>query len=317
MKRQIQTVHWLTKFKSNFNYIQEVCIDGKKTDRFNSKLGFHELFVAQVMRTGNCLTLLTSSFPFSLEAFKNINLFEDIARYVFWTFNKSFLIQLNDFLMTLSVAELKRIQNILAENFTPYEGMVENEWDEELIWCVKKNHNLKKDQKFSMMYEKDSANREEVVSILNNCILEKENESMKNGHQRIPHKAKEGISPSRVSFLEMLVPIDSTPKKTLELIKDALEMAGAKHDIFLPPVLTVNDKKSKGFNGTVAAMVCFFYESKLFNTSFSKEEILEAFLVDYKIDIPKYKGNFNFFNEDYYFKTLKTKLKRLKFDPAF
>ena len=167
------------------------------------------------------------------------------------------------------------------------------------------------------MYKKDSTNRKEVLSILNNYILEKEDRSVKNSNQSSSYKVKEAISPSRVSFLEMLVPINDRPENTLEVIKDTLEIAGAKHDIFSPPVLTVNAKKSKGFNGTVAAMVCFFYESKLFKNSFSKEEILEAFLADYKIEIPKYKGNFNFFNEDYYFQTLKTKLKRLKFNPIF
>jgi hypothetical protein len=310
MKKQIPTVHWPTKFKSNFNYIQEVCIDGKKTDLFNSRIGFYELYVPQVMRIGNCLTLLTSSFNFSLQAFKNINLFEDIAKYVFWTFNKGFLIQLNDFLMNLSAEELKRIQNVLVENLVPYERIAEDEPDEELIWCVKKNNNLKKDHKFSMMYEKDSTNRKEVLCILNNCISEKE----KNTTIDIK-ETRHSITPARISFLEMLVPIDERPEKTLELIKDSLEMAGAKHDIFLPPVLTVSNKKSKGFNGTVAAMICFFYESKLFKSSFSKEEVLEAFLTNYKIEIPKYKGNFNFFNEDYYFKTLKVNLKRLKLDP--
>ena len=110
MKKLKRKIHWPTKIISNKNYIKEVSLDGKVSNTFNFKTGYYELYAAQIMRAGNCITLLSSAPVFSLESFRNSNLFEDIARYVFWTFNESYRLQLMEHLSNFSDVELQRCQ---------------------------------------------------------------------------------------------------------------------------------------------------------------------------------------------------------------
>ncbi len=124
MKKLKRKIHWPTKIISNKNYIKEVSIDGKVTNTFNFKTGYYDLYAAQIMRTGNCITLLSSPPVFSLESFRNGNLFEDIAKYVFWTFNENYRLQLMEHLSNFSDIELQRCQNLLNKNFIPYEDIV-------------------------------------------------------------------------------------------------------------------------------------------------------------------------------------------------
>ena len=113
-----------------------------------------------------CITLLSSPPTFSLESFKNSNLFEDIAKYVFWTFNEGYRLQIMEHLSGFSDVELQGCQNLLHNNFIPYEGIGEDNSDEELVWCTVKNNNLKGDQKFALMYRKDKENRQAILNRL-------------------------------------------------------------------------------------------------------------------------------------------------------
>ncbi|HCN83978.1 MAG TPA: hypothetical protein DIT07_10225, partial [Sphingobacteriaceae bacterium] len=65
MKRLKRKIHWPTKIISNKNYIKEVSIDGKVTNTFNFKMGYYDLYATQIMRAGNCITLLSSPPVFS------------------------------------------------------------------------------------------------------------------------------------------------------------------------------------------------------------------------------------------------------------
>jgi len=50
----------------------------------------------QIIRTGNGITLLTNEISTTEEPFWKTNHFEDIAKFVFWTFNKIFLLKIID-----------------------------------------------------------------------------------------------------------------------------------------------------------------------------------------------------------------------------
>lgn len=82
------------------------------------------------MRVGNCLTLLSTPPVFSLQIFKSTNLFDDAAKYIFWTFNATYLHTLEKYFSTLSSEELKDTLSILQTNPESYVHVDGNEADE-------------------------------------------------------------------------------------------------------------------------------------------------------------------------------------------
>ena len=107
---------------------------------------------------------------FSLESFRNSNLFEDIVKYVFWTFNESYRLQIIEYLSGFDNLELQRCQYLLDNNFIPYDGIGEDNPDEELVWCLVKNNHLRGDPKFQLMYQKDRENREAILKEIKKMI---------------------------------------------------------------------------------------------------------------------------------------------------
>ncbi len=89
-------VGFATKLLSNHYYLNEVQVEGKTTSKFNFKIGSNDQYAAQIIRTGNCITLLSNHITLTDDSFWNTNYFEDLTRYVFWTFNKSFLMKLTE-----------------------------------------------------------------------------------------------------------------------------------------------------------------------------------------------------------------------------
>ena len=129
---QKRKVGFVTKLLSNRMYLNEVSVEGKTSNKFNFKIGWYDLYAAQIIRNGNCITLLSNSFVLDKRTFWNTNYFEDLTRYVFWTFNKSFLATLTDAIETLSPITLQRCAELLRDNFTPYDDKLEENADEEL-----------------------------------------------------------------------------------------------------------------------------------------------------------------------------------------
>jgi len=166
-------IGFATKLLSNRMYLNEVSVEGKTSHKFNFKIGYYDLYSAQIIRNGNCITLLSNSIPITKDTFWNTNYFEDMTRYVFWTFNKSFLLKLIDTIDTLIPTTLQRCADLLRQNFTPYDDKLEEQADEELYWCLVKNGWLKKDSKFKKMYSLDIENRTTLLQILSekNCFV--------------------------------------------------------------------------------------------------------------------------------------------------
>jgi len=153
----------LTKFISQQHYMNEVSVDGKKNIKFHYKLGFFDPYVSQIIRTGNGITLLTNEITITEKSFWNINHFEDIAKFVFWTFNKSFLLKIIDGIQTRKLSILTRVQELLKENSAAYRDPMPETADEELMFCYRKKESMKKDSKFELMFSLDQENRAEFL----------------------------------------------------------------------------------------------------------------------------------------------------------
>ena len=78
-------IGFLTKYLSNRHYISEVSVEGKQSSKFHFTTGYYDRYVNQIIRTGNCITLLSTKISITEEVFWNINYFEDIVKYVFCT----------------------------------------------------------------------------------------------------------------------------------------------------------------------------------------------------------------------------------------
>jgi hypothetical protein len=125
-----------TKFLSNRHYLTEVPVEGKKAPTFHLRLSNYGLYVAQIFRTGNCVTLLSTPFAITENSFWNTNHFEDVAKYVFWTFNRSFLLKLLDQVESQKPSVLNWCRDLLKEFTITYPEPLPD--DAEGVWCVLK-----------------------------------------------------------------------------------------------------------------------------------------------------------------------------------
>jgi hypothetical protein len=310
MKRLKRKIHWPTKIISNKNYIKEVSIDGKVTNTFNFKMGYYDLYVAQVMRAGNCITLLSSPPVFSLESFRNSNLFEDIVKYVFWTFNKSYRLQLMEHLSGFGDLELQRCHNLLYNNFIPYDGIGEDHPDEELVWCMVKNNHLREDPKFQLMYQKDRENREAILKEINKMIeLLDTNKTETVSFETFPTIDKE--PKKQAGFLDMVIPVNGSIENTLNYIESKIIEARLPHNIFHTISKTKKGANQTGLNSEIAAMVNIFQDNGYFKQEFTFKDIFKSFGVYTKNQAGK-DYDYSFFVQDYNFKKFLENLKSLK-----
>ena len=167
--RKEHKVSYATKLLSNYFYLNEVELEAKTTSKFNKHLGIYDQYIMQIITSGNCITLLSNSTaPLDDVSFWNPNYFEDLAKYVFWTFNRSFLIKITETLHHTKPSYLKRCIELLKQNRAPYNELLDDCQDEEVIWCHVKNEKLKADPRFSIMYVLDKQNRTAILLALKN-----------------------------------------------------------------------------------------------------------------------------------------------------
>ena len=221
MSKQMK-VGFATKILSNRNYIKEVSVEGKTTNKFNFSIGFYDQYASQIIRIGNCITLLSNDITINKDNFWNPNYFEDLTRYVFWTFNKSFLFTLTEATDTLSPSIIKRCALVLLKNLIPYSNKLEETSDEELHWCLVKNQNFKEDPKFQQMYLLDRENRMALMAALSAKIT-----SFDTQEKALPKTSGETLTtePSVASFLDVLKPLNNNPNETLHYMVSKLEEA--------------------------------------------------------------------------------------------
>ncbi len=309
-------VHFVTKLLSMHHYLSEVPVDGKTTGKYFKRLGYNEHYVSLIIRTGNCITLLSTVIPISVDNFWNTNYLEDITRFVFWTFNKSFVLKLTEKIESLKLSDVQRCAELLKENFIPYGEPMPDNIDEEVQFCYVKNGNLKKDPKFSQMYLVDQGNRTAILKAIEKRMAELQN-SLRQPITPEELPIKENItqtSSNKVSFLDILRPYNGSPEETLQFIRQRMEDAGFEFNLFSPVLRLDNGKNPYGLNGCMAAMIDHFYQLNYFKNEYTLEQIFKAYLQYSGNTIGKLKTFLSEFRNDKSFIKHSDKLKRLKVD---
>ena len=340
-------VDFVTRVNTGFtNYFYNIPIEGQLVTKRISPILLAERdiqFAIRIVQKGNILSLVKLGISVDKDNFFEDFIFRQLVLSSFWTFDEFFLRNLLKNISGLLYEDAIIFYKFLDSNFYPYRTIL-NLRGNEYEWAMtRKLPACLRDKKLMAVFKYDYQNRlvirmelkkhclslflsENEVSKLNtpgDIILQKQSSSslssagkdkivkseiLKKGEIENKSGHKE---PLKISFAEMLDIKEYDKENRLEYIKTTMELAKAKYNIFIPPTLTSNNKNPKGFNGTVAAAISFFYENGFFYKKYTIEDIIEAFICDYKFDIPKYKGKFSFFMDQYDFKDLITRLKKL------
>lgn len=306
-----KNIGFTTKYLSNRNYLKELSVDGKRTGRFYFYIGFYDKYVSQIIRNGNCISLLTHEIGITSDNFWNTNYFEDLSRFVFWTFNKSFLLTITEKIDLLKISVLKRCRELLAENPAPYGQQLQIDADEELQWCILKNHNLTKSGQFEKMYALDRQNRLAILSALDNKIASL-SPALSPTQENPLSTAQEIQANNTPIFLEMLRPMNGGAEETLQFIKSKLSEADFEFNLFESIPKLANGKNPYGLNGCIAAMIEFFYQHNYFKPEHTLEEIFKAYQFYSGNRIGKLKVFISEFRNDNNFRKYSARLKELK-----
>ncbi|HVU97329.1 MAG TPA: hypothetical protein VHE34_19000 [Puia sp.] len=301
-------------FISHRHYLNEVPVEGKKNLRFLCRLGFWDRYHLQIIRTDNCISLLTTPFAITEESFWNINHFEDLAKYVFWTFNKSFLLKILGRVESQRLPILLRCRDLLAEYPVAYKEPAPADADQELLFCYRKSAHLKTQAEFALLYQLDAQNRQEFLTAVEKRI---------NDFPSSPPRLADGdtnLSPALDSppaaraaiFLEMLRPMNGSPEDTLEFMISRTEEAGCHFKLFSPVKRLANGKNPYGFNGCVGGMIDFFYQQGYFKQEYNLEQVFEAYLRYSGNSIGKFKSYLSEFRNDRHYREFFRQLKGLK-----
>lgn len=298
-----RNVSFPTKLLSNHHYLNEVSVEGKKTRKFHFHIGWYDLYAGQIIRTGNCITLLSNPYSLTVDTFWNIHYFEDITKFIFWTFNNSFRLKLIDQIALLPVSTIKHCLTLLDENFTPFDENRSANADEELQWCYQKNNYLKNDKAFRLMYQLDKENRTAIKEALERRTAGQSTETI--------HPTDEQ-QPSEPSFLDLLRPMNDSSHETLYFIARKTEEAEFPHNLFQPVPKLTNGKNPYGLNGSMAAMIDFFYQHNYFKKGCTPEQIFRAYFAYSGNEPGKRSTFFSEFRDDNNFIKYSDKLKALK-----
>ena len=224
MKERVK-VGWATKWLSNRKYLNEVSVEGKISSVYFKHLGHFDSYQNEVIRSGNCITLLSSPFSIKIESFWKLHFLEENLRFVFFTFNKSFVLDLIHHIPQLKPFELAGAIQLFQEYFEAFSITLPLENDEELQWCMVKNEHLKNDPHFEKMYLLDKVNRQTLLTAL-----------LSYAHPT-PPVASDNLDKTQpehsVLFIDMLNTQEGlTEIDILNRIKEYLQKAGFEYDIF-------------------------------------------------------------------------------------
>ncbi|HCN83977.1 MAG TPA: hypothetical protein DIT07_10220, partial [Sphingobacteriaceae bacterium] len=224
--------------------------------------------------------------------------------------NESYRLQLIEHLSGFRKVELQRCQNLLYNNFIPYDGIGEDNPDEELVWCMVKNNHLRGDPKFQLMYQKDRENREAILKeIIKMIELLPVNKTETVSFETFPTIDKELKKPA--GFLDMIIPINGSIENTLNYIESKIIEARFPHNIFHSINKTKKGANQTGLNSEIAAMVNVFQDNGYFKQEFTFKDIFKSFGIYTKNQAGK-DYDYSFFVQDYNFKKYLENLKSLK-----
>ena len=308
-----QKISFSAKFLSIRHYLNEVPVEGQVTDPTQRKLGNYDKYISQVIRAGNCITLLRDSFPMTVSSFWNINHFEKFATSVFWTFNKSFLLKLLDQMGIQKLMVLNRCRELLNNNPVAYPEPMPEDADDELQVCYLKNSNLKKDARFRSIYTLDQQNRKLILKAVESRIaaLSPAPPIMSLSHSAGNPPATAAPQPS-ISFLNLVRPMNGSSDETIKFIIDQVKQAGIPFALFSKVARLRNGKNRYGLNGAMAAMVRFFYDRNYFNRDYEFVDVFTSYLLFSGNSIGKLQTFLENYQEDSHFQKYLENLKDLK-----
>ena len=236
--------------------------------------GQDKQYITQVIRAGNALTLLSHTLELTRDNFWNTHYFEDISRFIFWTFNKSFLLALEERITSLPLATVSRYIQLLKENPEHYQVPFTEFAVQELGWCTVKDDHFQNNPSVRKMYELDKENRDVLLEVL---------EKRQNFFKEIADEKKINvIKPTSVNagytnFLEILKPLNGSAKQTLQFLISQSAAAGFEYDIFTQVSKLSNNKNPYGLNSTIGAVIDYFYQLGYFKKAYGMEDILKAY----------------------------------------
>jgi hypothetical protein len=300
-------------------YLNEVPVEGKISDKFLRKWDV-EVYVRQIIRVGNCITLLSNKFTITEETFWNLNYFKDYVQYVYWTFNETFLEKITEGVNLKSLTVLSRFRDLLLKFPNPYLEPEPEDADDELRYSYLKKRSLANDKKnrFDLMFSLDRQNRQAFLLAVEKRISDLTqsapiSEAPSSGsfpdevHTTIPTARQE------INFLDVLRPMNGKPENTLQLIKEKTEEARLDFNIFTQVRLLKNGDNPYGLNGCMIAMIDHFYTLKYFkNEEYTLAEVFSAYLRYSGNKIGKMSDYLAHYHTDKYYKRNIDRLKSLK-----
>jgi len=300
-----------TKYLSNRHFLNEVSVEGKMNSKFQFRLGNYDLYAAQIIRTGNCITLLSTPLSVTEDSFWNTNHFEDLVKYVFWTFNRSFLLKLLSGLEKQPPAILALYRELLLEYPAAYREPVPAHADEELRFCYMKNGNMKKDAKFRLMYSLDEQNRSAFLKAVEKGIAE----GLASLGKPLPSPIEDSAGPEEISpldFFQLVRPMNGSPEETIRFITNKTQQAGYKFSPFTPVKRLANGKNPYGFNGAAAAMIYHFQQLGYIDKEYVFVDVFKAYLKYSQNTVGKLSTFLANYREDNQFRKYLSNLKELE-----
>ncbi|MDQ2719659.1 MAG: hypothetical protein M3Z26_07870 [Bacteroidota bacterium] len=264
----------------------------------------------KIVRTGSCITLLSDYVPIEAKTFFRLLYFEDYAKYVFWTFNDNFLIDLSGNVLLIDNDNIASCIKILRVYPVAYDEKLNTCVDGEISYCYRKIASLKKDKKFDQMFALDLQNRKTVLELLEKRLAANEKAEDNNGLYPIePDPANNQLQ--EISFLDMVNPTNGSIENTLSYIESKIIEARFPHNIFHTINKTRKGANKTGLNSEIAAMVNVFQDNGYFKQEFTFKDIFKSFGVYTKNQAGK-DYDYSFFVEDYNFKKYFENLKSLE-----
>ncbi len=309
MRKSKTRIGLFYKFLSSKFYITEVPVENKKTLLLR---GFFWRNLARdtmkIIRTGSCTTLLSDSISIEAKTFFRLLYFEDYSKYVFWTFNDNFLIDLSGNVLLIDNGNIDSCIKMLRLYPVAYDEKLNTGVDEEISYCYRKITSLKTDKKFDQMFALDLHNRKSVLDLLEKRMeeIKKQNE----GELPSIEPQSTNIKPAEISFLEILIPINGSTGNSLSYIESKIIEANFPHNIFHTIKKTKKGTNQAGLNSEIAAMVNVFQVKGYFKKGFTFKEIYKSFGIYTKNKSGK-DYDYSFFVEEYHFKKYVDYLKTL------
>jgi len=314
MRKSKTKIGFFYKILSNKFYLTEVPVENKRTVLLHWFFWrSHAKDTMKIIRTGSCITLLSDFVLIEAKTFFRMLYFEGYAKYVFWTFNNNFIIDLSRNVLLISEDNIKSCVEVLRLYSMAYDEKLNNGEDSEVSFCYRKILSLKKDNKFDQMFALDVNNRKTVLRLLEERMVEMKKSEENERDLSLIETEPANHEPVEISFLDMIIPINGSKENTLSYIESKIIEARFPHNIFHTIRKTKKGANQTGLNSEIAAMVNVFQDNGYFKREFTFKDIFKSFGIYTKNQAGK-DYDYSFFVQDYNFKKYLKYLKSIEID---